>query len=134
MSSFRLVRVFSLLLAAAPLGAAAQSASDEQTRAVSAIAECLAVGLPEQWKRFQMTIELPAPFSDTGGVLYMVTLPNDRMQPIKPCDPGLPPRRLLGIRDSQPEKERGWTKAILTMRPDASFDLKYEYPKPAAKQ
>ena len=130
MSSIRFARAFSLLLAAAPLGAAAQGAgaSDEQTRAVTAIAECLAVGLPEQWKRFQMTIELPAPLSDTGGVLYMVTLPNDRMQPIKPCDPGLPPRRLLGIRDSQPEKERGWTKAVLTMRPDASFDLKYEYP------
>ncbi|HEX6690582.1 MAG TPA: hypothetical protein VF110_05470 [Burkholderiales bacterium] len=125
--------VLSLLLAAAPTGASAQGATDAQTRAVTAIAECLALGLPEQWKRFQMTIELPAPYSDTGGVLYLVTLPDDRTQPLKPCDPGLPPRELLGIRDGQPDKERGWTKAILTMRPDASFDLKYEYPKPPAR-
>jgi hypothetical protein len=118
----------SLCLALAPLGAAAQGASAAQTKTVSTIAECLAVGLPEQWKRLQMIIDLPEPLSDVGSVQYLVTLPNDRIDSFKPCDPGLPPRRLIGLRDDQPEKERGWTKAILTMQPDASFTLKYEYP------
>jgi hypothetical protein len=129
----RIAPAVALFLALAPLGAAAQTATGMQTSAVSEIAECLAVGLPSEWKRLQMVIELPRPMSDTGGVLYLVTLPDDRIQPFQPCDPGLPPRRLISTRDAQPEKEQGWTKATLTMQPDASFDLKYEYP-PAAKK
>jgi hypothetical protein len=121
----RFVPLLCLFLAA---GAAAQGATTAQTTAVTSVAECLASGLPEQWKRFQVIIELKRPFDDTGGVLYLVTLPDDRTEPLKPCDPRLPPVKLLDLRDGQPEKERGWTKLILTMRPDASFDLKYEYP------
>jgi hypothetical protein len=117
-----------LYLALAPLAAASQQASSSQTDAVSAIGNCLATGLPEKWKRLQVTIDLPHPLADTGGVLYLVTLPDDRIEPFPPCDPRLPPVKLLELRDSQPEKERGWIKAILTMRPDASFDIKYEYP------
>jgi hypothetical protein len=124
----RFLPVFSLCLALAPLAAAAQSASEAQTRAVSAVAECLAVGLPEKWKRLQVVIELRKPHAETGGVLYLVTLPDDRIEPFKPCDPRLPPVRLLDLREIQSDKERGWTKLILTMQPDASFDLKYEYP------
>ena len=88
------------------------------------------VGLPEKWKRLEVTIELRKPLADTGGVRYMVTLPDDRVEPFRPCDPNLPPVKLLGLREDQPEKERGWTKMILTMQPDASFNIKYEYPAP----
>ena len=120
--------VLALCLALAPLADAAQGASDAQTTAVSSVAECLAGGLPEKWKRLQVIIELPKPLAETGGVLYLVTLPDDRTEPFKPCDPRLPPVRLLDLREIQPEKERGWIKLILTMQPDASFNLKYEYP------
>ena len=65
--------LFALCLALAPLAAAAQKAAAAQTDAVSAVAECLAVGLPEEWKRLQVIIELKKPFADTGGVLYLVT-------------------------------------------------------------
>jgi hypothetical protein len=129
----RIAPAVAVCFALAPLGAAAQNASGTQTSAVSEIAQCLAVGLPAEWKRLQMVIELPRPMSETGGVLYLVTMPDDRVQPFQPCDPGLPPRRLIATRDAQPEKEQGWTKATLTMQPDASFDLKYEYPQPAKK-
>jgi hypothetical protein len=124
MSRFALV----LCLALAPLPAAAQQASSVQTKAVSAVAECLATGLPAQWKRLQVIIELKQPLAETGGVLYLVTLPDDRTEAFNPCDPNLPPVKLIELRDIQPEKERVWTKLILTMQPDASFDLKYEYP------
>jgi hypothetical protein len=126
--------LLALSLALAPLAAAAQKADASQTEAVSAAAECLALGLPDKWKRLQVIIELKQPFADSGGVRYMVTLPDDRVEPFKPCDPNLPPVKLLGLRDSQPEKDRGWTKLILSMRPDASFDLKYEYPAPPEKK
>ena len=120
--------VLALCLALAPLAAAAQQASSDTTAAVSKVANCLAVGLPDKWKQLQVIIRLSQPMAPTGGVLYMVTLPDGRIEPFPPCDPSLPPIELVGLRDGQPEKERGWTKLVLTMQPDASFDLKYEYP------
>ena len=120
--------ILALSLALAPLAAAAQHASPAQIEAVSAVGNCLATGLPEQWKRLQVVITLSQPMADTGGVLYLVTLPDDRVQPFPPCDPRLPPVKLIDLREHQPENERGWIKSTLTMQPDASFDLKYEYP------
>jgi len=122
--------LLALCLALAPLAAAAQSADKAQVDAVSAAAECLAVGLPEKWKQLQVIIELRQPLADVGGVRYAVTMPDDRVEPFKPCDPNLPPVKLIALRDDQPEKDRGWTKLILTMQPDASFNIKYEYPAP----
>ena len=61
-------------------------------------------------------------------MLYFVTLPDDRIEPFQPCDPNLPPIKLLQLREGQSEAERGWTKLILTMKPDASFGIRYEYP------
>ena len=120
--------ILALCLVLAPLAAAAQQASSAQTEAVSAVANCLATGLPEKWKRLQVVITLSQPMADTGGVLYLVTLPDDRVQPFPPCDPRLPPVKLIDLRQQQPERERDWIKMTLTMQPDASFDLKYEYP------
>ena len=121
---------FSLALfaALAPLGAAAQKASSAQVDTVSAVAACLATGLPERWKQLQVIIELRQPYAEVGGVRYLITLPDDQVEPFRPCDPNLPPVKLLGLRDSQPAAERGWTKLILTMQPDAGFNMKYEYP------
>jgi len=126
---------FVLAVAAlAPLAVAAQGASKEQVDAVSSVAECLAIGLPQQWKQLRVVIELQTPLADTGAVRYQVTLPDDSTQPFAPCDPNLPPVKLLGLRDSQAEKERGWTMLILSMQPDASFNIRYEYPQPAKKK
>ncbi len=123
---FRLI--LALSLGAASLAAAAQQASSAQIETVSSVANCLATGLPEQWKRLQVIVTLPQPMAETGGVLYLVTMPDDRVQPFPPCDPRLPPVKLIDLREHQAEKERGWIRATLTMRPDASFDLKYDYP------
>ena len=120
--------ILALCLALTPLAAAAQKASSAQVEAVSAVGNCVATGLPEEWSRLQVIITLPQPMADTGGVLYLVTLLDDRVQPFSPCDPRLPPVKLIELREHQAESERGWIKATLTMRPDASFDLKYEYP------
>jgi hypothetical protein len=126
--------LLALCLALAPLAAAAQKADAAQVDAVSSAAECLAVGLPEKWKQLQVIIALRKPLVDDVGVLYMVTLPDGRVEPFTPCDPRLPPVKLVGLRDNQPEKDRGWIKMVLTMQPDASFDIKYEYPEPKPKK
>jgi hypothetical protein len=126
--------LLALCLALAPLAAAAQKADAAQVDAVSSAAECLAVGLPEKWKQLQVIIALRKPLADDVGVLYMVTLPDGQVEPFTPCDPRLPPVKLVGLRDNQPEKDRGWIKMVLTMQPDASFNIKYEYPEPKPKK
>jgi hypothetical protein len=122
-----------LCLALAPLAVAAQKASSSQTDVVSSVAECLAIGLPREWKRLQVIIDLSQPLADTGNVSYIVILPDNSTNSFQPCDPRLAPVKLIGLRDDMPEKDRGWNKLILTMQPDASFDLKYEYPAPKKK-
>ena len=117
-----------LCLALIPPAASAQKANTTQVEAVSAVAECLAVGLPKEWKQLQVVVDIRRPYAETGGVLYLVTLPDGRTVPFDPCDPRLPPAKLVELRDGQPDAEKGWTKVTLTMKPDASFDLKYEYP------
>jgi hypothetical protein len=132
MCRFALVRscLAVCLALAAPL-ALAQKANTTQVEAVSAVAECLAVGLPKEWKQLQVIVDIRRPFAETGGVLYLVTLTDDRVVPFDPCDPRLPPAKLIELRDGQPDAEKGWTKVTLTMKPDASFDMKYEYPSKA---
>jgi hypothetical protein len=122
---YRFVLALAALL---PLAAAAQPASKETVTAVSSVAECLAIGLPREWKELLVVVELPEPYAEKGAVRYQVTLPDGTPQPFTPCDPTLPPTKLVELRDSQPTKDRGWYMLILTMKPDASFDLKYRYP------
>ncbi|HEY2338151.1 MAG TPA: hypothetical protein VGI18_12360 [Burkholderiales bacterium] len=117
-----------LCLALIAPAASAQKANTTQVEAVSAVAECLAVGLPKEWKQFQVVVDIRRPYADTGGVLYLVTLPDGRTVPFEPCDPRVAPSKLVGLRELQSDSEQGWTKVTLTMKPDASFDLKYEYP------
>jgi hypothetical protein len=134
MPRFHPILIAALGAAFCPLTAIGQMASKAQVDTVSSVAECLAVGLPQEWKQLRVVIELPKPLAEAGAVRYQVTLPDDSLQPFAPCDPRLPPIKLVGLREAQEEKERGWTMLILTMKPDASFDLKYEYPKPPAKK
>jgi len=115
------------LVLAAPVSIA-QKANTTQVDTVTAVAECLAVGLPKEWKQLQVIVDIRRPYAETGGVLYLVTLTDGRVVPFEPCDPRLPPAKLIELRDGQPDAERGWTKVTLTMKPDASFDMKYEYP------
>ena len=43
------------LLAAAPFSVRAQQASEEETRLLNEIAQCLAVGLPHDWRALPRT-------------------------------------------------------------------------------
>jgi len=125
---YRFVLALAALL---PLAAAAQPASKETVTAVSSVAECLAIGLPREWKELLVVVELPEPYAEKGAVRYQVTLPDDTDMAFVPCDPNLAPVKLLALRDSQSEGDRGWTMLILTMQPDASFNIRYQYPRPA---
>ena len=106
--------LLALCLALAPLAAAAQKADAAQVDAVSSAAECLALGLPEKWKQLQVVIDLPKPLADTGGVLYLVTLPDDRVTPFQPCDTLSAAMTFLTCGFKKPGSTGGFTKGAVT--------------------
>lgn len=118
-------------LALAVPSAQAQQASKGETQAVSTIVECLAVGLPEDWERVKMIVELAKPGADTGDVQYLVAraAAPDKFEPFTPCDVRKPARTLLEARKTLAPKRRAWTAATLLLQRDGKFALNYDYPK-----
>jgi hypothetical protein len=124
-----------LLLAAVALAApallAAQEASRKETAAVQSMLECLVQGLPEDWQRAEVTVELPKPGAETGDVEYVVVRSGaeDKPEAFTPCDVRKPPRTLLDTRKTQAPARRGWTRAQLVLQRDGKFGITYHYPK-----
>jgi hypothetical protein len=116
---------------AAPGALLAQTASAEETKAVTEIVECLLEGLPEDWVRAEMKIELAQPGADTGDVLYMVARGDsaDKLQAFTPCDVRKPARAMLELRKTLPMERRPWIAATLLLQRDGKFGLNYDYPK-----
>jgi len=120
-----------LLALLAPPGAPAQEASKDETQIVQSVVECLAAGLPEDWARAEMVVELAKPGATTGDVQYLVARKDseDKLEPFTPCDIRKAARTLLETRKSQPAAKRGWTVARLVLQRDGKFSLNYEYPR-----
>ena len=123
------------LAIAAPFGAQAQVASKGETSAVQSIVECLIEGLPEDWVRAEMVVELSKPGAESGDVQYLAAREEapDKPEVFTPCDVRKPARTLIEARKRQAPSRRGWTTARLVLERDGKFALNYEYPKPAAK-
>ena len=118
-------------LIAAPGLAAAQAASKAETQAVTKIVECLVQGVPEDWQRVEMIVELAKPGAETGDVQYLVTRAEtaDKPEPFTPCDLRQPVFTLLDARKALSPSRRNWTAAKLVLLRDGKFGLNYDYPK-----
>jgi hypothetical protein len=115
---------------AVPGSALAQAASAAETGAVQSIVECLGQGLPAEFKRAEMIVELATPGAKTGDVQYVLVRGEpEQLQSFTPCDLKKPARLMLELRERLAVKRRGWIKAHLVVQPDGKFSLNYEYPK-----
>jgi hypothetical protein len=123
-----------LLLVPATPGLA-QKASDEQNRVVDEVAQCLLAGLPPDWAVAEMRVELQKPGADTGNASYVMRrkLSGGQFESFRPCDEKKAARALLDIRKSQSKERRNWTGARLVLRQEGSYDLTFDYAKPAPK-
>jgi hypothetical protein len=112
--------------------AAAQQASEDEVGAVSAIFRCLAAGLPENWGRAHVLMTLPTPGATEGNIRYMVAPEGapDKLDAFAPCDPSVPARIFLELRNTLPADRQGWTGAQLELvRTGGTFRITYDYPK-----
>jgi hypothetical protein len=120
------------LLAAAPLAARAQQASEEETRLLNEIAMCLAVGLPHDWRQAEMLVELKSPEAESGDVRYLMmrNLSGGQYETFLPCKERQPARDLVvEMRKLQPAEKRGWKGARFVLYRNGKFDLTLDYPK-----
>jgi hypothetical protein len=125
--------IIALLALGTPTWARAQQqpASEKETQLLGTIAQCLIQGLPGDWQRAQMTVELEAPGAPEGAVRYLFSrsLSRDRLEPFTPCDEKQPAATLVQIRELQTQERSRWKSARFVLNRDGKFDLTYDYPK-----
>jgi hypothetical protein len=108
-----------------------QPASEQETRLLGTIAQCLIEGLPSDWQRAQVTVELATPGVPGGAVRYLFSrvLSRDQLETFVPCDERKPAQTLMEIRALQAPERKGWKTARFVLTRDGKFDLTYDYPK-----
>src|SRR5690349_21168490 len=91
------------LIAAAP-HAAAQEASEAQTKVLTSVARCLLAGLPQDWYEAQVIVTLDRPGGDSGEGRYVFTRQLARADEVAfaPCDTMNPVKALVEMRGLQP--------------------------------
>jgi hypothetical protein len=109
-----------------------RGASDAENRAVAYIVDCMVAGLPEDWKRAVMEVNLDKPYDETGGVRYLYARDENARpaEPFEPCDLKRPAKTLIELRETLAPAKRGWIGAQVTVLRDGRFGIRYGYPKP----
>jgi hypothetical protein len=126
----RVILAAGLLAACAATSALAQQASAEDVDAVNRMFPCLAEGLPKDWQRLEVTVELDSPGAATGNVSYkFATTDAQPSEDFRPCDPQQAANIMLDLRQKLAPERRGWVRARLALKRDGSFGLKYDYAK-----
>jgi hypothetical protein len=109
-----------------------REAADFETRAMADIVGCMVQGLPDEWYRATMEINLDKPFDETGSVRYGFARREDEppVEPFQPCDVKRPARTFIELRSRLPSDKQGWIGAQITVLRDGRFGIRYGFPKP----
>jgi hypothetical protein len=121
------------LLAAALLAAPAHAQQQADTKTIQEIFDCLAVGLPKNWRKAWVVV------SDLGeagkerkfeGKFHYATSATDNVgQPLLTCDAQQVAKGVIALNTSLPVDKRRWKVARLTYTSDGKFNLAYDYGK-----
>ena len=135
-------RIFMSLLAALWLAAAA-AADDKKTDdkklqvdpdVVQEIFNCMATGLPKDWKRTWVVVTELSNERGTrqfeAAFFYSSSADDVAGEPLRPCNKEKVAKDIYSFNKSLPTYEqRQWKQATLVFKRDGSFDLKYDYDK-----
>ena len=135
-------RIFVSLLAALWLGpalAADEPKADDKKpevdpKVVQEIFNCMAVGLPSNWKRAWVVV---TELGKEGGTrhfeadfFYAAAGDEAAGHPLQPCDKEKVAKDVYSLNQFLPTYEkRQWRQATLLFTSDGSFNLKYDYEK-----
>jgi hypothetical protein len=125
--------VLALLAALAAQAQAQITYSAEEI--VGRIAECMKESAPADWKKLIFTLDQQTPDPENPGKTTashkaVAGRADSAPREIKPCRrPDWVPRAVQAFRESQNEKERGWTGVTVTMELEGKYSVTFRYAK-----
>ena len=129
----RMNRLFAALALAAMLAAPAQAQKQPDAKAIQEIFDCLAVGLPGDWKKAWIVVnEVQVPGRDRrfeSKSYYAVADADKAGKPLSTCSAETVARGVYALSADLPAEQRGWKEAKLTFTSEGKFDLHYDYGK-----
>lgn len=129
MSSMRLA----LALLAAALLAAPARAQQPDAKTIQGIFDCLAVGLPQDWKKAWVVVsDLGEAGKDRrfeGKFFYATSAADKAGKPLVPCDAQKVAKGVISLNTALAPDKRRWKEARLTYTIDGKFNLGYDYGK-----
>ena len=135
MTGMRILASLVAVVAAASALVAAPAPAQQQPdpKLIQEIYDCLAVGLPKDWKKAWMTVTQVGGSSAQGefeGRFFYATSPKDTAgKPLSTCGAQNIARSVSALRAGQAADQRGWKGPRLTFTSDGKFDLYFDYGK-----
>ncbi|HEX9184018.1 MAG TPA: hypothetical protein VF876_12240 [Burkholderiales bacterium] len=100
---------------------------------IQEIYDCLAVGLPKDWKKAWMTVTQVGGTTaqvEFEGRFFYATSPTDTAgKPLSTCGAKNIAQSVAALRAGQAADQRGWKGLKLTFSSDGKFDLYFDYGK-----
>lgn len=122
-----------LAAALAALALPAQAQKHPDPKAIQEIFDCLAVGLPKDWKRAWVVVteladagkerrfESQSFYVDSSGAMAG--------KPLATCGAQVVAKGVIALTAELPAEQRRWNEARLTYTSEGKFDLYYDYGK-----
>jgi len=129
----RMNRLLATLALAAVLAAPAYAQKQPDAKAIQEIFDCLAVGLPKDWKKAWVVVtelavvgkerrfESQSFYADASGAMAG--------KPLATCGAEVVARGVIALSADLPAEQRRWKEARLTYTSEGKFDLSYDYGK-----
>ena len=129
----RMKRLLATLALAAVLAVPAQAQKQPDPKEVQEIFDCLAVGLPKDWKKAWVVM---TEVVDTGkqrrieGKFFYATAASDKEgRPLSTCGAAQVAQGVNALNAALAPEQRRWKQAKLTFTSEGKFDLHYDYGK-----
>jgi hypothetical protein len=129
----RMKRLLATLALAAVLAVPAQAQKQPDPKAVQEIFDCLAVGLPKDWKKAWVVVteladtgkerrfESQSFYADSSGAMAG--------KPLATCGAQIVAKGVIALTADLPAEQRRWKEARLTYTSEGRFDIYYDYGK-----
>jgi len=107
--------------------------SEANVKAVQKIFECVAEGLPKDWRQARVVVtEMSSSEKERsyeGKFEYSTEADGSKPAPLKPCDSREVAQGVYGLNEFLSPEKRKWKVATLTFTNEGKFEIKYDYVK-----
>jgi hypothetical protein len=129
----RMNRLLAAFAVVAALALPAQAQKQPDPKAIQDIFDCLAVGLPKDWKKAWVVVteladagkerrlESQSFYADSSGAMAG--------KPLATCGAQVVAKGVIALSADLPAEQRRWKQARLTYTSEGKFDLYYDYGK-----